>query len=208
MKKLLVYLVACGLVACGKIPSEAPGVEQSKPGMAAPMSEPVVITGEERKSIVQSLTKSMDEERDKMERISFYSAKHRAYLVSALETYISLPDDSLPILRIKSTYFGSDWVFYDSIKVMADEVVVYDHSFSHSDVRRDNSGGSVWEVGDYYAKEPDLAALKKIASAKAATIRFSGREHREDHDLTAKELQQLKEVIGTYEKLKTQLQRA
>lgn len=211
MKKTLVVLLVIGLAACSRTP-DGQGSTQTQAEAATvaapkPAPEPKIITGDQRKPIVAALTKGMDLERDKMEGISFYSAKGRSYLASGLEAYISLPDRSLPIFRVRPTYYGDTWVFYDTLKVMADDEIVYERTFAHGEVQHDNSGGSVWETADYVAREPDLVALKKIANSKSATIRFSGRERRDDHELTAKERKRLQEVIATYEQLTAQLQR-
>ena len=211
MKQTLLVLLIVSLTACGRTSttpssSHAP-VEAASVPAPTPALQPTVIIGDERKPIVAALTKGMELERDKMEGISFYSAKGRNYLASGLEAYISLPDRSLPIFRVRPTYYGDNWVFYDTLKVMADDEIVYERTFKHGEVQHDNSSGSVWETADYVAREPDLVALKKIANAKSATIRFSGRERRDDHELTAKERKRLQEVIATYEQLTTQLQR-
>lgn len=203
MKKTLALFLTIALTACSR-PTDP---NAPKPDMALPAAAPPqIVVGEERRPIVDALTKNLVLERDKMEGISFYSTKNRDLLSSGLEAYISLPDTRLPLLRVKAQYFGRDWVFYDVIKVMADDVVVYERSFDHNDVHRDNSGGSVWETADYVAHDSDMDALKKIANAKSATIRFSGREHRDDHEISSAERKNLLEAISTYEKLTAQLQ--
>jgi len=161
------------------------------------------LTKEERAKLVKAATKNLKEERDKMEKISFFTAKNPNLLVSKLEAYLAIPDESSVILRVKPTYFGDSWVFFDKVKVMADDEVVYQRSFSHRDVVRDNSAGSVWETADYVGKTVELAALKKIADAKQVIIRFDGRERRHDHTMTKRELADLKTVLAAYESLST-----
>lgn len=206
MKKLALPLLAIALTACGQ--STHPEADGAKPSTAeAPAPPPQLIVGAERKKIVENLTKGMDEERDKMEGISFYSTKNMPALDSSVDAYISLPDARLPLLRMKATYFGDNWVFYDKIKIMADDAVVYERDFEHGQVHHDNSGGSVWETADYVAKAVDIAALKLVANSKTATIRFAGSEHRADHDVTEKERKSIRSVVDTYERLMSQLQR-
>lgn len=204
MKLLPLLSLVIFLDGCGQSSSS---VTSAPTSVAAAPREPEIVTGDERKKIVSTLTKGMEEERDKMEGISFYSTKDRSHLSSTLEAYISLPDGMMPLLRMKSTYYGDSWIFYDSIKIMADDVVIYDRVFKHDEVRHHNYSSAVWETADYLAANSELLALKAIANSKSATIRFSGRDDRHDHEITDKERKNLRQVISTYEQLTAQLQR-
>lgn len=209
MKKLLFGFIAAVVIigACNRAPETGGGTPNSASPAAVNAPEQEIIVGEERAPIVKALTKSFDEERDKMEKVSFYTSKNQNYLSSRLVAYISLSDNYMPLLRVKPTYYGDDWVFFESVKVMADDVVIYDRLFKRSDVVRDNSGGSVWESADYLASDSELAMLKAIANSKTATIRFSGSERRHDHDITSKERKDINNMIDAYEKLREQLVR-
>lgn len=169
-------------------------------------AEVQIVTGKERDEIVAGAVKGLVLERDKIEKVSFYSAK-LPRLATRVETYIALPDGKLPYARIKTIYFGDDWIFYDSIKVMVDDQVIYKNEFRRADVARNNSGGSVWEVADYLANDVELAALNAIANSKSATIRFSGAERRHDHEITKKERRDIQRVLEAYALLSSQLAR-
>jgi hypothetical protein len=207
-KILLAFLTVIVIVgACGRSDDSATSaVADTQVGaVVAPEPEPAPILGEERKPIVAAATKDLRVNRDKIEKISFYLAKNPNVGRPRVEAYVSLPDDMQPILRMRTVYFGDDWVFYKSIKVMVDDAVIYERDFN--DVARDNSGGSVWETADFPADARDLLALHAIAGAKSATIRFSGREHRHDHEITVKERKDIKKVLEAYEQLSTNLVR-
>lgn len=173
--------------------------------IAAPAAPVRVVTGPERDEIVSRVTKGLVLERDKMEKVSFYSAKARNLTASRVESYIALRDSGLPILRMKTAYFGDDWIFYDSVKIMVDDSVIYGRDFRRTDIDRDNSSGKVWEVVDYVANDLELAALAAISKSKSATIRFSGDKRRHDHEITKKERAQIRQVLETYAKLTSQL---
>jgi hypothetical protein len=206
MHKLILPILTVVLAGCGQASNSASNAP--KPGAAeAPAVTLQVVTGDERKKIVKALTAGLSEERDKMERVSFYSAKDIPFLDSSLDPYLSVHDTGLPILRMKATYFGSTWVFYDKVKIMADDVVVYDREFEHGRVHHNNSGGSVWETADFVAGAPEITALKLVANSKNATIRFAGSERREDHEITDKERKGIRSIVDAYEKLTSQLQR-
>jgi len=206
MKKLVCLAIAAALTGCGQ--SSTPNATASAATAAAPdvKAEPKIITGDARAQIVTPLTKGMDVERDKMERVTFYSSKGMPRLTPSLDAYIALPDEKMPALRMRSIYSAKRWMFYDQVKIMADDVIVYDRSFKHREVQHNNSGGQVWETADFSAEAAELAALTAIAKSKSATIRFSGRDKREDHEVTARERRDLQQMLSAYDKMKAQLQ--
>lgn len=147
--------------------------------------------------------KGLEVQRDAMEKVSFYEAKGRNLLASSLSAYVAVGDASTPFLRVRSVYYGDDWVFYEKIKVMADDQVVYEKAFNRSQVTRDNSSGSVWETADFAGSDVDLAALQRIADSKTATIRFSGSERQHDHKITKKEKENIAAVLRGYNAIST-----
>ena len=173
----------------------------SPPAIAA--APPIAqVSAPERAKIIAGATKALEASRDKMEGVTFYMAPKRQHLTPKIEAYLSVPDARPALLRIAAVYYGDDWVFFDQIKVMADDVVVYEKTLSRSDVARNNSGGSVWETADYLAQPEDEQALRKIANAKSATIRFSSRERQHDHAITAKQLGDLRKVLAARDAMK------
>lgn len=155
------------------------------------------ISADERKKIVDAATSGLELERDNMERISFYTNREREILSTKLEAYLSVPDATPAILRIRPMYYGTDWIFFDHIKVMADDEVIYEQTIENP--IRDNGSGSVWETADYAVRLADLAAMRRIAAAKSVTIRFYGRERRKDHEMTPSELKNLREILAAFD---------
>jgi hypothetical protein len=197
----MLVVVLSTLAACGR--DKAPQVLSS-----APLSVPVKterarpsVTGEERDKLLSSATKGLLKSRDKMEKVSFYLAKNRSITRTNLDTYLAIPDGLPAILRVMPSYYGDDWIFFNTVKVMADDEIVYQKTFNHNDVLRDNANGSVWEIADYIAGDVELATIKKIIASKSATIRFSGNEHREDHEISRGERDRLQQILTAYEAL-------
>lgn len=186
----------------------APDAENLPAAASTPLAAKVeIVTGPERQRIVSSATKNLILNRDKMEKVSFYSAKTRNSRATRIECYIGLSDDELPFLRIRATYFGDDWIFFDSVKAMVDDLVVYGRKFQRGDIVRQNAGGSVWETADYVVGDNELGALIAIARGKSATMRFSGDEWRRDHEVTKDEQRDIQRVLEVYAKLSDQLVR-
>jgi len=102
-------------------------------------------------------------------------------------------------------YHGSRWIFYDHIKIMADDQIVYQRTYRRSEIKRDNEARSVWEVADYVAQPDDLASLQAISAAKSVTVRFAGRDRIYDHKMTTAEKSGLTSVLKAYDHLHTRL---
>lgn len=215
MKSVIIALAVALLLGCSPdstseqspapltpapVPSLPTSTETAQSTDTTPSTVPA-LTKEERKAVIGAATRELKEQRDKMEGVSFYLNRKPIRAASRLETYLSIPDGSRVYLRISPTYFGDNWVFFDSIKVMADEEVVYQRDMSRKDVTRDNRDGYVWEVGDYLGSEIDISALRVIAASKVATIRFSGSERRHDHNMTKQEIKNIQRVLAAYDEL-------
>lgn len=214
MKFVTVVIALMIMTGCSPKPTGDQSAAQSTPAPSPIATEVAVaplpsvapeLTKEDRKKIIVAATQNLKEQRDKMEGVSFYLNKKPVRAASRLETYLSIPDGSRVYLRMSPTYFGDNWIFYDSIKVMADDEVVYQRAMERRDVTRDNGGGSVWEVGDYLGSEIDISALRTIAASKTATIRFSGSERRHDHNMTKQELKNIQQILSAYDELKEKL---
>ncbi|WP_186183860.1 hypothetical protein [Burkholderia gladioli] len=200
MKTLTVVAVLAAtltVVAC----DQSSGT-QSQPTAEAPAPKPK-ITPEERAKIVQAATAGMSLDRDKMESISFYSVKGDRWVGTGLTLYVSVPDDASPILRIMPRYSGDSWIFFKSMKVMADSVIVYDKQYEYLKMKRDNGGGMVYERIDYAAQPDDIEAMRKIANAKSVTIRLSGDDKREDFDLDVSAQKKMQRVLKAYDDMAT-----
>lgn len=161
------------------------------------------LTAEQRSSIVSAATQGMAVSRDKMESITFYSAKDDPWVDTGITVYISVPDMAPPIFRIDPHYHGDSWIFFKHVKVMADSVIVYDKEFASSDMKHDNNSAGVYENVDYPATYADIDAVRKIAAAKTVTVRLSGDDKREDVDLDAESLARMARVLKAYDEMST-----
>ncbi len=131
--------------------------------------------GEKEKRIAE-LTKGFKLNRDKIEKVSFYTAESVRPYNDHLSAYISQPDGSRTYLRVKVDFHADSWIFWNEFKVMSDDEVVYAKDLGRSNVVRDNNTAGVFESADFLATAEDLAALKRIVAAKKSTIRLSGDE--------------------------------
>ena len=206
MKNLTYLFFAISLAACDQSSAPDKAEVAAKNAPTFTKSPAQMITGEQRSRIVTPLIKGLEVERDKIERVTFYLSKGLPRLTPSLDAYIALPDEKMPALRMRAIYSGKRWVFYTQIKIMADDVIVYDRPFKAREIQHNNSGGQVWETADFFATPTELAALTAVANSKSATIRFSGRDKRQDHEVKPRERADLQRMLATYEAMKAQLE--
>lgn len=185
---------------------EAQAIPSTSPpsSSASPPAKPYV-TAEERNSILAAATKKLKRSRDEMEKTTFYTSPGANTLRTQVGAYIGLADGGQPYLRMMVMYHGSRWIFYDHIKIMADDQIVYQRTYRRSEIKRDNEARSVWEVADYVAQPDDLASLQAISAAKSVTVRFAGRDRIYDHKMTTAEKSGLTSVLKAYDHLHTRL---
>lgn len=174
----------------------------------AVQSDPVPkLTGDARQKIVTASTKGFEAERDKMEKITFYTPQITldAWNTQTLSAYISLPDDGEPILRMNPHYHGDSWIFFQEVKVMADDQIVYDKMLPYEKMKHDNNSAGVFESADYVANDDDISALRKIAAAKSVTVRLSGNQNRQDFDMSAADQKRIADALKAYDTLRASL---
>lgn len=137
-------------------------------------------------------------EYDKVEQITWYT--NSLFTHDNNSNHVSLyiaRKESLVALRIKASYYGDDWIFFDSAKfAYGGETAML--TYKYSEYERDNRGGYVWEWVDTNIN--DTKTLRDIAESDDALIRFSGK-YTHDHTLTSKEKKAMLEVLDGYESL-------
>lgn len=178
--------------------------EQSRPLTPQAVIAPPkpALTADQRSEIVRAATKGMEQSRDKMEKISFFSPQIPASNFFRTDyTYVSVPDSGSPVLRAVFSYSGDSWIFFTHVKIMADNQIVLDREFNYGDVHRDTLSGGVYERLDVFADAEMEAALRAISKSKVVTVRLSGKEHRDDHDFSAKDFANIKSGIAAYDGL-------
>ena len=175
------------------------------PPAEKPVAPPAkVLTQEERNLRIAVATQGLELKRDKMEKVTAYWTRNKLKMMllrnERLSASIYLPDGRPPTLHIAIAYSGDNWIFVDRVKVMSDDVVVYEKSFERSSVKR-SGGHTVLESVEYPARSNDLDALRKIAGARSSMIRLYGESRDDDHELTANEIKDLKTIIEVFDDL-------
>ena len=159
------------------------------------------LTAAERDAIISAATSGLVREFDKMEKISFYSARGNFDRNERITAYIAIPEKGAPIFRILIRYFGDSWIFFNKVKIMSDDVISYDSYFSFDEVKKNNAYNSVWETLDFPARKKDIDVMRKIVSANKTSIRLAGNDRRDDHDLTFNEIVRIHTVLIAFDGL-------
>lgn len=136
---------------------------------------------------------------EQITKVSYLPYKNEESLIS-LKVIVDQSGNFLPALE--AMYYGSDWLFVTGYSVSADGKK---YDFNDEEWSRDNSSRSVWEWHTRPLLEKELEALESIARANRSVIRFRGKQYFADHELTAtqkEELRNLTELVRLLNQVK------
>jgi len=100
----------------------------------------------------------------------------------------SLADGGAPNLRLEFKFYGSDWLFADSVRVHADG---YNWNSGPINFTRDHTD-KVWEIASIPLSGQGMDIARRIANGDDVTIRFVGNDYYHDFDVPSV----MKEDIG------------
>jgi hypothetical protein len=104
-------------------------------------------------------------------------------------------------LRLVIGYVAEDWLFVEKYYVKADNQTFTIDPGGDFEVKRDNSGGEIWEWFDTEVTPEEYVILKALVSAKSATLRYEGQKHYRDRNVGPAERQRIADVLVTLEAL-------
>lgn len=92
-----------------------------------------------------------------------------------LATRVVLLDCDRPLIALRASFRSKrGWLFLRQVAVMLDGGVVIERRWEHFEVQRDSESYGVEERANAIATEDEIAALRKVASAKAVLVRLTG----------------------------------
>jgi hypothetical protein len=137
--------------------------------------------------------------RDDIEGITWYSPEAASGYKTATYFYIGQKQSGQPWLRWKIRYYGDDWLFIRRHRVKIDQHEA-ETLLPTKDIKRDNSGGSVWEIFDESAIE-HAQLLNHMLAGSSAYLRMDGSEGYNDLTLDGVQLQRMRDVLLVYRHL-------
>lgn len=142
-------------------------------------------------------------EADKFSETTFYTHRNSPRYLNSRSTvylYMGIRNDR-PYLRLKIIYTAESWLFFRRVQVFGDGDVRTLFTGNSFDVDRDNGSGKVWEWVDVAPTTSQVSALRLMATASEATIRFSGSEYRKDINLGRGDKAALGDVLADFDEL-------
>jgi outer membrane murein-binding lipoprotein Lpp len=154
---------------------------------------------EEKAKRLQEATSKMRSSKDEINNITWFNSNDTPrYPKSNIYAYFGKKGDEPPFLRVVLEYDGSNWVFVEKFIIKVDENI---HSYTpdYNVVKRDNSGGKVWELYDFSGDLLAQVMLMEIVKSKKTIIRFEGKDKYVDYTLSDKEKNAIKQVLDAFE---------
>lgn len=149
---------------------------------------------EKESNALSSALAKMRKSEDKIENITWYHDKTSPTYNNSNNIYLYIGHQiGSTWLRARFQYTSDDWLFIESITVVADG-----RKFERTGLFERDNDSRIWEWLDSSVSHDDLEMMKAIASSKDATVRYIGRQYRNDRTITAKEKAAIKNVLVAY----------
>lgn len=143
---------------------------------------------------------------DKVEKLTWYEHRNQPRYTDIccyIYPYIGRMDDGYTWLRVALNYTDAQtdagWIFFNHVIFSVDGENTT-RSFSRDEIVRDNDT-EVWEIADFEPDNTEIQLLLSIADSTETIIRFEGDEYYEDHIVTDKEKEAIKDVLTAYDYL-------
>lgn len=114
--------------------------------------------------------------------------------------YIGKRETGKPWLRLKMSYYGDDWIFFEEAYLSYDGNTKQISFDRYRDRESNNSGGKVWEWMDVSVDESTLSFLKKMVEGKTVKMRLSGK-YTHTKTLNKTEVNAIRDVLLAYDVL-------
>ena len=154
----------------------------------------------DKKEKLKSLNK-LKKNFDDVSGITWYKQPYFTHYNNRFLTSIYMGEESSSKwLRLKMSYSGNDWIFFDNAILSYDgnsKTISFD---KYKDKETDNSGGNVWEWIDVSVDKGLENFLREFAKSKNAKMRFSGK-YTKTRTLTYNERRGIIDVLNGYDAL-------
>jgi hypothetical protein len=188
---LLTGAGAAFLVGLSRHPAKTTTAAPAKTTTAATQNLPALTETEIEQA--RSLVTGLNSRTDDIEGITWYSPDSADNYKTAVYLYIGQKQTGQPWLRWKIRYYGDDWLFIRRYRVKindAEAVTV----LPTKEIKRDNSGGSVWEIFDESA-DNHAHVLNQMLAGNTTHLRMEGTKGYKDIQLGPEQLQGMRDVL-------------
>ena len=158
------------------------------------------------KKRLQAVNK-LKKKHDDVSGISWYKNPYFTHYNDANLTSIYIgKNDSQVWLRLKMSYNGDDWIFFERAYLSYDGNTREISFNEYQDKESDNSGGEVWEWIDVSVDDYLLTFLREMVNGKSIKMRLSGK-YTKTRNLSVNEIQGIKDVLLAYDVLKSEMKK-
>lgn len=152
------------------------------------------------KKRMQAVTK-LKKHYDDISDITWYQNPYFTHYTNTNLTSIYIGKDaSSTWLRIKMSYTGDDWIFFEKAFLSYDGNTKELYFDEYQDKKSDNGSGDVWEWIDIKISDDLLSFLRQMVNGKAPKMRLSGK-YTNTRNLSTKEINGIKDVLLAYDVL-------
>lgn len=175
--------------------------ESKQFALAKKLHDKIIYAEKKKKDQRLKALKRLKKEQDDISGVTWYKQPYFTHYNNRnlMSAYIGSHGIS-PYLRLKMSYTGDDWIFFERAYLSYDgktKVINFDE---YNDKKSDNSGYGVWEWIDVYVDSELLNYLRDFSNSKNAKMRLSGK-YTKTRNLTYNERKGLRDVISGYDAL-------
>lgn len=166
-------------------------------------SEQLKKAEEEKKARLKAVSKLKKKYDDINHTTWFYNPYFTHYTnTNHTSIYMGKSESSL-WLRLKMSYEGDDWIFFDTAYLSYDGNTYYVPFDEYRDKKTENDT-RVWEWIDVNVDDEMLSFLRKMVNGKSVKMRLSGK-YSHTRNLTSSEIKGIKDVLIAYDVLKAEM---
>lgn len=138
---------------------------------------------------------------DKLRGVTWYNHKSNPETLQAkwIGLYIAENEDGLHLL-LTIKYVASDWLFIKRYLIGTDDQV-FTIEPAYGFVKRDNSGGRIWEWYENLVLQSDLEMIEGIIESKTATLRYVGNLYHSEREISPEEKGAMRVTLAAFEEL-------
>lgn len=148
-----------------------------------------------------ALMKNFQVKKDEFSNNTWYEHKYspRYRNSNGFYFYFGVNEDiGVGALRMVLQYYDDDWLFVKNIIFSIDGE---NYRFVPKDMKRDNSGGYIWEWFDEII-DPQSDLVQALANSNSVRIKLNGSDYYDIRTLSHKQIQGIKETYELYNLLK------
>lgn len=170
-------------------------VETERARVAAAQKAAEERAKQERMKAVTKLKKEYDD----VSGITWYYQRYFTHYNNTNRTSIYIGQNISTWLRLKMSYYGSDWIFFDHAYLSYDGTTIEIPFNEYRDKETDNTD-MVWEWIDVPVSDELLGHLRAMCNAKSVKMRLSGK-YTNTRVLSKQEINGIKDILLAYDVL-------